>query len=389
MEPKDRPKPEKKRTTAGKIANVLAYVLVSVVFLILLVVLSLQTSPVQNFARGKVQSFLEKKLKTRVEIGKLDINFPNSVLLKNVYIEDQTKDTLLSGGLLKVDLSMLLLLKNEIQIKEIDFKDITAKIKRVGTDTVFNFQFIVDAFMADQTKVSEKQDTSTLKMNIDNIIIDNTRKIYQDVITGNDLNLYVSHLDAPIERLDINRLYFDIPTFTVTGLKGYFYQNAPLKAKSAEAVAEAVTTPGNFLQLRNPEILLKDIDFTYKSVPTNISTGFKFASLTAHPDTLNLKDGKFDFKDLALERSDINIQMSNKEAPPVTARQIETKESLPLFTITSDAITIAESNFKLNNTSMPVLNYGMDYGHMDIKDLSLTANNLLYNIDTIAASIKE
>src|SRR5688500_13366687 len=111
-------------------------------------------------------------------------------------------------------------------------------------------------------------------MNIDNIIIDNTRIIYQDVITGNDLNLYVSHLDAPIETFDINRLYFDIPTFTVTGLKGYFYQNEPLKAKIEEAVAEAVTTPGNFLQLRNTEILLKDIDFVYKSVPTNISTGF-------------------------------------------------------------------------------------------------------------------
>ena len=174
MEIKDNPQPKKRRTLAGKIANVFSYILVSLVFLILLLVLSLQTSPVQNFARGKVENFLEKKLKTRVDIGKLNINFPNSVLLKNVYIEDQTKDTLVSGGLLKVDLSMLKLLKNEIQIKEINVKDITAKIKRVGTDTVFNYQFIVDAFMGDQTKVSEKQDTSTLKMDIDNIIVDNS-----------------------------------------------------------------------------------------------------------------------------------------------------------------------------------------------------------------------
>ncbi|MBA2562932.1 MAG: hypothetical protein H0V14_08460, partial [Chitinophagaceae bacterium] len=389
METNDKIQPKKKKTLAGKIANIVSYILVSLVFLILLLVLSLQTSPVQNFARGKVQNFLEKKLKTRVEIGKLDISFPNAILLKNIYIEDQTKDTLLSGGLLKVDLSMLLLLKNEIQIKEIRLKDITAKIKRVGTDTVFNFQFITDAFMGDQTKVSENEDTSTLKMNIDNIIIDRTRIVYKDVLTGNDLNLYLGHLDAPIKTFDINRLYFDIPTFTVTGLKGYFYQNDPLKAKVEEAVAQAVTTPGNFLQLKNDEILFRDIDFVFKSVPTAINAGFKFASLTAHPDTLNLKDGKFDFKDLALVRSDIDIQMSNKEAPPVTAKQEEIKDSIPPFTITADAITISESNLKMNNTSMPVLKDGMDYGHLDIKDLNFSADNLLYNIDTIAASVKE
>jgi uncharacterized protein YhdP len=107
METNDKIQPKKKKTLAGKIANIVSYILVSLVFLILLLVLSLQTSPVQNFARGKVQNFLEKKLKTRVEIGKLDISFPNAILLKNIYIEDQTKDTLLSGGLLKVDLLLV------------------------------------------------------------------------------------------------------------------------------------------------------------------------------------------------------------------------------------------------------------------------------------------
>ncbi len=86
METKDSPHPKKKRTLAGKIANIVSYILVSLVFLILLLVLSLQTSPVQNFARGKVQNFLEKKLKTRVEIGKLDISFPNAILLKNILL---------------------------------------------------------------------------------------------------------------------------------------------------------------------------------------------------------------------------------------------------------------------------------------------------------------
>ena len=145
MQSIDKSLQKKERTLVAKIANVLSYILVSLIFLIILVFLFLQTPPGQNFIRGKVQSYLENKLKTKVVIGKMDISFPSSLTLKNVYIEDQTKDTLISGGTLKVDISMLKLLTNEVQIKEINFEDVTAKIKRVNQDTVFNFQFVVNA----------------------------------------------------------------------------------------------------------------------------------------------------------------------------------------------------------------------------------------------------
>ena len=52
--------------------------------------------------------------------------------------------------MLKVDIDMLKLLTNEVQIKEINFDNVTAKIKRVNQDTVFNFQFIIDAFVSNQ-----------------------------------------------------------------------------------------------------------------------------------------------------------------------------------------------------------------------------------------------
>ena len=163
-----------------------------IIFLIVLVILFLQTPPGQNFIRGKVESSLQNKLHTKVVIGKLDINFLNSITLKNVYIEDQTKDTLISGGQLKVQLDMLKLFSNEVQIKEINLQNITTKIKRVNQDTVFNFQFIVNAFMSNQKDSSSIHDSSTLKMNIDNIVINNARIIYQDVITGDDMNMFIT-----------------------------------------------------------------------------------------------------------------------------------------------------------------------------------------------------
>ena len=387
MEVKDKSQPKKRRTLAAKIANVLSYVLVSIVLLVFIVMLIIQTPPVQNFIRGKAQTYLQKKLKTRVEIGKLDLGFPYYLQLKNIYIEDRTKDTLLAGGNLKVTLDMWKLLKNDIQVKEINVDNITVKVKRILPDTIFNFQFIVDAFVG-PTDTSKETDTSAIKMNIDNIVVNHTRVVYKDVITGNDMDIYVTHFDVPIKTFDINHLYFNIPKFTVSGLKGHFYQNEPLQAKIVHAVAQSTQAPETFLQLKNNEISFKDIDFDYKSAPSDISMSLKINNMSAHPDTLDLKNGKFAFKDLNLDRSDIAITMSNKAAPPPTEQQTKEEASLPPFTFTSDELKITGTNFKLNNTSMPVLNYGMDYGHLDVRNLNLSATNILYNVDTLAANIK-
>ncbi len=387
MEPKDTTQLKKKRTVLAKIANVLSYILVFVFALIFLVVVLLQTNVGQNFVRGKAQSYLQNKLKTRVEIGKLDLSFPDYLLLKNLYIEDQTKDTLISGGQLKVSLHMWKLLQNDIQIKEINLDNITLKVKRLLPDTVFNFQFIADAFSGPPS-ATKTQDTSKIIMNIDNIVINNTRIVYKDVITGNDMDMSMKHLDVPIKTFDINRLYFNIPKFTLSGVRGHFYQVEPIQAKVASAVAQATQAPGNFLQLKNDEISLSDIDLDYRSAPSALGMGLKINSMVAHPDTLDIKNGKYDFKDFTLDKSDIAITMSNKAAPPPTVQQKKDEAALPAFTFTSDALNIKGSNFKLNNTSMPVLNYGMDYGHLDAKDLNLSLTNLLYNIDTLAANIK-
>ncbi|MEJ7671163.1 MAG: hypothetical protein WKF59_00170 [Chitinophagaceae bacterium] len=37
---------------------------------------------------------------------------------------------------------------------------------------------------------------------------------------------------------------------------------------------------------------------------------------------------------------------------------------------------------------MPVTSFGMDYGHLDLKNINLTAENLLYSLDTTTAIFK-
>src|SRR5438046_351892 len=96
---------------------------------------------------GKVETYLQNKLKTRVEIGSISFGLSGNINLKDVYIEDKTKDTLVSGGLIKAHLNFFRLFSNEVEVKDLELQNITAKIKCLLPDTTYNFQFIVDAFV--------------------------------------------------------------------------------------------------------------------------------------------------------------------------------------------------------------------------------------------------
>lgn len=378
---------KKSKSFLIKLAKVVAWILGSLVFLVVLVLILIQTSFVQNYARKKVVSYLEHKLKTKVAIGKLDVNFPTALSLQNVFFEDQSRDTLLYGGEIKANLDMVALLKNEVQIQEITLNNIVAKVKRLPPDSVFNFQFIVNAFTTDQQKISQKQDTATLKMNIDRLLVNHTRIIYKDAFTGNDMNLAIGHLDSKISTFDPYHLLFNIPEIRLQGLSGYFYQAEPLKKSIEKTVAEASAAPDNYLQFLNKEMLLEDINVVYKSEAANINSFVVIAKLQLHPKKIDLKKGIITLKDALLSNSTIEIETNStipKEKPKDTVITVAT----PPFKIISGTVTIENSHLKYDDQSLPHTAYGMDYAHLDMKDISLKATGVQYNVDTILASIQ-
>jgi hypothetical protein len=121
----------KKRFNWRRLGRIVAKSVLIVIALFLLVVLLIQTPPVQNLIRNKAVAYLEKKLQTKVSVGHIHIGLPKNIVLENIYIEDRQKDTLLSGGKVKANLNILkLLFNNELDIKSVVFENLTAKIKR-------------------------------------------------------------------------------------------------------------------------------------------------------------------------------------------------------------------------------------------------------------------
>src|SRR5687768_6142657 len=87
-----------------KSLKITAWIIGSIIALFLLLVLLLQVPAVQNFAKDKAVAYLEKKIKTPVKLGRIEIGLPKDVILEDLYLQTQSGDTLLAGQKITVDI---------------------------------------------------------------------------------------------------------------------------------------------------------------------------------------------------------------------------------------------------------------------------------------------
>lgn len=128
-----------------KILKYTGIFIASLLVLVIVLVLSLQLPSVQNFAKGKLVNYLEKKIKTKVSLDRVYIDFPNSLVMENLYLKGQKVDTLLFARKLDVGLNIPKLLNNTADITSVDLQGVKANVIRNQNGT-FNFDYILDAF---------------------------------------------------------------------------------------------------------------------------------------------------------------------------------------------------------------------------------------------------
>ena len=300
-------------TALRRVGRVFIKVLIGILALFIVVVLLIQAPPVQNFARKKIVAFLESKLQTRVAIGKINLGIPNKVLLENVYVEDRQKDTLLSGGRLKANINMFKLINSNIVISELEIQNMTAKVKRVLPDTVFNFQFIVDAFAPKTTKPTPA-DTAAVKLELDDIKLDKIRIVYNDAVTGSDMDIWLEHFDTNVDKFDLATQTYDVPVSNLRGVRARIYQRKPLVEPRplAQDIAEAKQPATVSFDFR--ELNLKDISIDYKNDVSAFYTNVNLGDLVVDANDIDLKNSVITLDELLLNRTTASIRLGKKEA---------------------------------------------------------------------------
>ena len=129
-----------------KVLKVILWIAVSLLLLLIIIISLIQLPSIQNKIIHSATSIVSNKTHTRVEIKNLRISFPKSVVIEGLYLEDLSKDTLLSAGKVKINIALLNLLKHHININSFTLEKVTISLSTTKTDSLFNYNFLLTAF---------------------------------------------------------------------------------------------------------------------------------------------------------------------------------------------------------------------------------------------------
>ncbi len=368
-----------------RIGKVLLWVIGILISLIIVVVLLIQTPWGQNIARKEIQSFLVKKLDTKVEIGKLRFRFPTSVELGTIYLEDKNKDTLLYAGSLKADLDMWSLLHSDIKVKGVYLNHITANIKRNLPDTQFNFQFIVDAFASKEPSAVPDTAQSKMRFEVGTVLLNDIRVRYEDVLSGNMFRMILQHGDIQKIAVEPGAGLYSIPEISISGLNARLYQETPLKIDSLlkEEIVDSIATP---LQLRLDNISLADINWEYKNADTELFNTVELRKLLVEVKDINLDKQNIALQTLQLDSTDIQVRMGAKTGAIKTV-QSDTASEGSAWIVSANLIEFNNNSIKYDDDNQPAKKAGMDYSHIDARQLSLKLIDFIFHPDSIRGNL--
>ncbi|MBK0378147.1 translocation/assembly module TamB domain-containing protein [Mucilaginibacter segetis] len=376
----------------GRIAlKTILWIIASVIFLVLLVVILIQIPAIQNFAKNKAVSFLENKIHTKVEIGHISLGLPKLLVLEDVYFEDQKKDTLIAGDKLKVDISLFKLINNKVEINEINLQGVTVKVNR-GADSVFNFDYIIKAFAGEQKKEPQPEDTtSTMKFSVEKIILDSINVAYKDVTTGNDVKFLLGHFDTRITDFDMDKMKFTIPKITLSGVNARIIQTPAGSSINQAATIDTATTPLNMI-LDLGTIDVADVKVDYRS--SEMTSNVKLGKFLVEMEKLDLKNQHVGIKSILLNDTRAALAFTKpetvKKAADKTVKKIDTLMSATQtkgWTAELGKISFTNDNVKFDNNAQKAIPRGLDFAHMDIRNLNAEAENIAYNTDSLSGKI--
>jgi len=375
----------------GRIAiKTLLWIIGGIIGLILLLFILIRIPAVQNYLVQKITSYLENKIKTPVRIAHVSLDLPKMLVLEGVYFEDQTQDTLLAGEKLRVDISMLKLLKNTVEISQVDLQGITAKINRTLPDSSFNFDYIIRAFVSEQNEPASPDSSAPMKFNIDKVNLDRIRFLYRDEVIGMAAEVNLNHLDTRIETFDLTgNMHFGIPRINVNGLQGSVRQWAVAVSEEtpdADDFGIPDTADTSLLPDLDFETFnLSGIDFAYTDEASAMDTRFKITKLLARLNQLDLNKEVVNIREIDLDGSDSRVFFGQTVPSP---SPVDTSAGEPVnWRVNATTIRIANTNFAFEDANQPRVAKGFDYGNIGITGLEGELTDFSYSPDTIRGRV--
>ncbi len=194
--------------------------LLSLLGLFILLSILINVTFVQNFLVKQITEQLSDDLKTTVSIKHVDFQLFDKFRLDSVFVADRKKDTLLFAGKVRVNITNFFFLKNKAVLKYVSLQDAVINLKRPKGDSVWNYQFIIDAFASPKKSTSSNAPPA---IDLKKIDLRNIRINQVDAWRGEDMHLMAERIYVDIKNLnlirhqsEVNAIELNQPVFAIT-----------------------------------------------------------------------------------------------------------------------------------------------------------------------------
>ncbi|MCM5663562.1 translocation/assembly module TamB domain-containing protein [Galbibacter mesophilus] len=377
--------PKKQYFIKSRFVRILLKILASLLLLFVILVLLIRSPWGQNIIVGKAVDYLSNKIGTEVAIDKLYLTFSGNLSAEGIYIEDQKGDTLVYSKRLEAFVALLPLIRgNEININYIDWEGLKATVTR---DTLgkFNFDYIVDAFAAaDTTQVDTT--SGSMKFNLEKIKLQDIRLIYDDKITGIDLETQLGEIYTNIDVFDLDSLRFEVDYFDFNDGIINYTQRKPFKEEVDTTTSSTLPT------LRLEDVNFNNVQANYSVVEDQLSLELSLDELVINLPNLDLQSQEIELDKFELNNSSI-VYRSEQEPMQSATDSLQpktpTKFSWPDWKLNVGEIAMENNEVIYQAGTSFENNTEFNPNNIQLKQLNLFLNDFQYAPEVAKGTLKE
>ncbi len=353
---------------------------IGVLFLILVLVFvvawaALQFPAVQTKVVQQITNNLSKTLDTKVSIGKVDIDFFKTIVLKDVFIEDQKQDTLLFASELDATIGLLSILDSKIQLSQINLKNAVVQLSRPQTDSLFNYNFLIEAFSSTDPKEVKDTTAKAWEFNIENVLLQQVKFNMNDEYGGINIATLVGDFSVGLELMDIENQRLEFNQIVLSKSIIEIVQENEIKPQSTDnQLVTNKSTPltfpytgwdilSNDLKIENSNILFQEKNTIEKKGILN-------------PKDIALKKIQLNLRDFIWEKNQLNALLQNISIQEKSGFHL--KDFGVKIAMTPQQISL--KNLKLNTPNSQI-NNSTNLQFNNFSDLTDNLNNIAFTVN--------
>ncbi|AGC78100.1 uncharacterized protein DUF490 [Nonlabens dokdonensis] len=299
-------------------------VLLGILIFLILLLLFIRSPWGQNIIVDYLVSYVEDKTGTEVQLDRVFITFDGNVQVEGLYLEDQSQDTLVYSRSLEANIGLMPLINGTgIEINEVDWNGLTARVKRADTINGFNYQFLMEAFATapDTTTTSEP-----MNLQIGDIQLTDFDIIYDDQVEKMDAVAQFKQLSLSMNKIDLNAMVIDVESLTLEDAYIDYEKDLVTAFAKAESdsnpnkdtnLAEAITDDANDSPLpffKVGQLLLNRVELNYNSEPDGIVINTNLSHLETVIPKADVENNDIEVSYFNLFDSQVELKMATPES---------------------------------------------------------------------------